>query len=109
MRKNETKQNWNQIPNLILFTQIIWIALKQEIEDRKIPRSRKILLNPESEESEIYFLPSEDEVNDIETKHDRNYGVNYDENLEKNFENNYEENFEEYSARPGLGKVLEGY
>ena len=39
----------------------------------------------ESEESENYFLTSEDEINEIETSHKGNHGENYEENLEENF------------------------
>ena len=48
----------------------------------------------ESEESENYFSTSEDEINDIETSHERNDGENYNENLEKNFEEDFKENSE---------------
>ena len=48
----------------------------------------------ESEESENYLSTPEDEINDIETSHERN-DENYEAKLEENFEDNLEENFEE--------------
>ena len=59
----------------------------------------------ESEESENYFLTSEDEINNIETTHEGNDGENYEENLEENFEDHLEDNFEKYFEQ-NLMKIL---
>ena len=62
---------------------------KYEKKNNKKPKNINEL---ESEGSENYFSTSEDEINDIETTHEENYGENYEENLEENFKDNFKEN-----------------
>ena len=50
-----------------------------------MPRNKTKINELESEKSVNYFSTSEDEINDIETTHQGNYGKNYEENLEENF------------------------
>ena len=68
-------------------------ARKRRKKNAKKPRNINEL---ESEESDNYFSISEDEINDIETTREGNYGENCEENLEENFEDNFEGNVENY-------------
>ena len=62
---------------------------------KKNAKKPKNINELENEEGDNYFSTSEDEINDIETTHEGNYGENYKENLEENFQGNLEEIYEE--------------
>ena len=62
---------------------------------KKNAKKAKNINDLENEEIDNYFSTSEDEINDIETTHEGNYGENNEENLEENFEGILEEHYEE--------------
>ena len=72
-----------------------YLKQTQAKDKKKNTKKQKNINGFESEESENYFSTSEDEINDIETSHERNDEENDEENLEENFEDDFEDNFGE--------------